>query len=102
MDQLVEAASVARITPKGSRHTVQSIGRVAVGDDKVMQERLGHADAGVALGSYTYVMSEQHRAAGRTPTGFRARSSVSSAASTRRARACWVGGSGRGRCGGSM
>ena len=64
MDRLVEAAGVPRITPKGMRHTAQSIGRVVVGDDKVMQERLGHADIGVTLGSYTHVLSEQHRAAG--------------------------------------
>src|SRR5262249_45711495 len=34
-------------------HTAQSIGRVVVGDDKVMQERLGHADIGITLGTYT-------------------------------------------------
>lgn len=44
MDALVEPAGVPRITPKGLRHTAQSVGRVVVGDDKVMQERLGHAD----------------------------------------------------------
>ena len=44
MDDLIAAAGVPRITPKGLRHTAQSVGRVVVGDDKVMQERLGHAD----------------------------------------------------------
>jgi integrase len=39
MDSLVEKAGVPRITPKGMRHTAQSIGRVVVGDDKVMPER---------------------------------------------------------------
>jgi integrase len=64
MDSLVEQAGVPRITPKGLRHTAQSIGRVVVGDDKVMQERLGHADIGITLGTYTHVVSEQHRQAG--------------------------------------
>jgi integrase len=37
---------------------------VVVGDDKVMQERLGHADIGVTLNTYTHTVDEQHRAAG--------------------------------------
>ncbi len=41
MDGLVARAGVPRITPKGLRHTAQSVGRVVVGDDKVMQELLG-------------------------------------------------------------
>lgn len=41
MDSLVADAGVPRITPKGLRHTAQSVGRLVVGDDKVMQERLG-------------------------------------------------------------
>ena len=53
-----------RITPKGLRHTAQSVGRVVVGDDKVMQERLGHADIGVTLNTYTHTVDEQHRTAG--------------------------------------
>lgn len=65
MDVLVQQLGVPRITPKGLRHTAQSIGRVVVGDDKVMQERLGHSDIGITLGTYTHVVSEQHRAAGR-------------------------------------
>jgi integrase len=64
MDQLVDKAGVPRITPKGMRHTAQSVGRVVVGDDKVMQERLGHADIGITLGSYTHIVTEQHRQAG--------------------------------------
>ena len=64
MDSLVERAGVPRITPKGLRHTAQSIGRVVVGDDKVMQERLGHADIGITLGTYTHVVTEQHRQGG--------------------------------------
>jgi integrase len=64
MDSLVEQAGVPRITPKGLRHTAQSMGRVVVGDDKVMQERLGHADIGITLGTYTHVVTEQHRQAG--------------------------------------
>jgi len=52
MDFLVAEAGVPRITPKGLRHTAQSVGRVVVGDDKVMQERLGHADIGITLGTY--------------------------------------------------
>jgi len=53
------------------RHTAQSVGRVVVGDDKVMQERLGHADVGITLNTYTYTytythtVSDQHRQAGR-------------------------------------
>jgi integrase len=65
MDTLIEKAGVPRITPKGLRHTAQSIGRVIVGDDKVMQERLGHADIGITLGTYTHVVTEQHREAGK-------------------------------------
>lgn len=64
MDGLIEAAGVPRITPKGLRHTAQSIGRVVVGDDKVMQDRLGHADIGVTLNTYTHTVTEQHRQAG--------------------------------------
>ena len=65
MDSLIEKAGVPRITPKGMRHTAQSIGRVVVGDDKVMQERLGHSDVGITLNTYTHTVSEQHREAGR-------------------------------------
>jgi integrase len=65
MDSLIEKAGVPRITPKGLRHTAQSIGRVVVGDDKVMQERLGHSDVGITLNTYTHTVSEQHREAGR-------------------------------------
>ncbi len=64
MDALVEKAGVPRITPKGLRHTAQSVGRVVVGDDKVMQERLGHADIGVTMNTYTHTVSAQHRLAG--------------------------------------
>jgi integrase len=64
MDALIEKAAVPRITPKGMRHTAQSVGRVVVGDDKVMQERLGHADIEVTLNTYTHTVSEQHRRAG--------------------------------------
>jgi integrase len=65
MDNLIYKAGVARITPKGLRHTAQSVGRVVVGDDKVMQERLGHADIGITLNTYTHTVSDQHRQAGR-------------------------------------
>jgi integrase len=64
MDDLIVAAGVPRITPKGLRHTAQSVGRVVVGDDKVMQERLGHADIEVTLNTYTHTVSAQHREAG--------------------------------------
>ncbi len=64
MDDLIVAAGVPRITPKGLRHTAQSVGRVVVGDDKVMQERLGHADIEVTLNTYTHTVSAQHRQAG--------------------------------------
>jgi len=64
MDVLVERAGVPRITPKGLRHTAQSVGRVVVGDDKVMQERLGHADIEVTLNTYTHTVADQHREAG--------------------------------------
>jgi integrase len=64
MDELIVRAGVPRITPKGLRHTAQSVGRVVVGDEKVMQERLGHADIAVTLNTYTHTVSDQHRAAG--------------------------------------
>lgn len=64
MKRLAKEAGVLQLTPKGMRHTAQSIGRVVVGDDKIMQERLGHADIGVTLNTYTHVVSEQHRQAG--------------------------------------
>lgn len=64
MDRLVDQAGVPRITPKGMRHTAQSVGRLVVGDDKVMQERLGHSDIGITLNTYTHTVSEQHRRAG--------------------------------------
>jgi integrase len=65
MDSLIDKAGVPRITPKGMRHTAQSVGRVVVGDDKVMQERLGHADISITLNTYTHTVNEQHREAGR-------------------------------------
>lgn len=64
MDSLIVKAGVPRITPKGLRHTAQSVGRVVVGDDKVMQERLGHADIGVTLNTYTHTVTKQHKQAG--------------------------------------
>jgi len=64
MDELIAKAKLPRITPKGLRHTAQSVGRVVVGDDKVMQERLGHADVEITLNTYTHVVSKQHRLAG--------------------------------------
>jgi integrase len=64
MTRLATDAGVPRLTPKGMRHTAQSIGRVVVGDDKVMQERLGHSDIGITLNTYTHTVSEQHRRAG--------------------------------------
>lgn len=64
MDVLIAKAGVPRITPKGLRHTAQSVGRVVVGDDKVMQERLGHAEIGVTLNTYTHTVTKQHRQAG--------------------------------------
>jgi integrase len=64
MDRLVEQAGVPRITPKGMRHTAQSVGRLVVGDDKVMQERLGHSDIGITLNTYTQIVSDLHRQAG--------------------------------------
>ncbi len=64
MDDLITKAGLPRITPKGMRHTAQSVGRVVVGDDKVMQERLGHADVEITLNTYTHTVSEQHRRAG--------------------------------------
>ena len=64
MGRLVDAAGVPHITPKGLRHTAQSVGRVVVGDDKVMQERLGHADIAVTMNTYTHTVTKQHRQAG--------------------------------------
>jgi integrase len=64
MERLAKDAGVPRLTPKGLRHTAQSIGRVVVGDDKIMQERLGHSDIGITLNTYTHTVSEQHRRAG--------------------------------------
>ena len=64
MDPPGREAGVPRITPKGLRHTAQSIGRVVVGDDKVMQERLGHADIGITLNTYTHTVPKQHLDAG--------------------------------------
>ena len=53
MDGLAGKAQVPRITPRGLRHTAQSVGRVVVGDDKVVQERLGHSDVEITLNTYT-------------------------------------------------
>ena len=64
MNALIVKAGLPRITPKGLRHTAQSVGRVVVGDDKVMQERLGHADVEITLNTYTHTVSDQHRRAG--------------------------------------
>ncbi len=51
MDSLTDEAGVPR--PQGDAPTAQSVGRVVVGDDKVMQERLRHADIGITLNTYT-------------------------------------------------
>jgi integrase len=64
MRELAVAAGVPAITPRGLRHTAQSLGRAVVGDDKVMQERLGHTDIGVTLNTYTHTVDEHHREAG--------------------------------------
>lgn len=64
MNRIVSLADIPCLTPKGLRHTAQSIGRVVVGDDKVMQERLGHADIGITMNTYTHTVPEQHRRAG--------------------------------------
>lgn len=64
MTRLATQAGVPQLTPKGLRHTAQSVGRVVVGDDKVMQERLGHSDLEITLGTYTHLVEEQHRQAG--------------------------------------
>ncbi|MFN7151058.1 MAG: tyrosine recombinase XerC [Microthrixaceae bacterium] len=64
MRDLTASTGVPVITPKGLRHTAQSVGRVVVGDDKVMQERLGHSDVEITLGTYTHVVDKQHRRAG--------------------------------------
>lgn len=62
MRQLTVRAGVPQLTPKGLRHTAQLIGRFVVGDDKVMQERLGHSDVEITLGAYAHVVDEQlHR-----------------------------------------
>lgn len=62
--RLSTQAGVPPLTAKAFRHTANSIGRSVVGDDKIMQERLGHADISVTLGTYTHTVSEQHRKAG--------------------------------------
>ncbi|MGH8999786.1 MAG: site-specific integrase [Acidimicrobiia bacterium] len=61
---LIAAAAVTPITPRGLRRTAQSLGRAVVGDDKVMQERLGHTDIGVTLNTYTHTVDDHHRQAG--------------------------------------
>ncbi len=62
--RLSTRAGVPPLTAKAFRHTANSVGRSVVGDDKVMQERLGHADISITLGTYTHTVSEQHRKAG--------------------------------------
>lgn len=64
MRDLTAKAGVPAITPRGLRHSAQSLGRAVVGDDKVMRERLGHTDIGVTLNTYTHTVSQQHRLAG--------------------------------------
>lgn len=64
MRQLIRSTGVPAITPKGLGHTAKSVGRVVVGDDKIMQEWLGHSDVEITLGTYTHVVDEQHTRAG--------------------------------------
>jgi integrase len=64
MRDLTATADVPAITPRGLRHTAQSLRRAVVGDDRIMQERLGHTDIGVTLNTYTHTVSQQHRLAG--------------------------------------
>lgn len=61
--RLCVEAGVPPLSAKALRHTANSVGRSVVGDDKVMQERLGHADISITLGTYTETVPEQHRRA---------------------------------------
>jgi integrase len=45
MDGLIDAAGVPRIPPKGLRHTADRVGRQVVGDERLVEERLGRAEA---------------------------------------------------------
>ena len=62
MDGLIDAAGVPRIPPKGMRHTAHRVGRQVVGDERLMEERLGRAEGDDH--DLFATLSEQHRAAG--------------------------------------
>ncbi|HEV7763011.1 MAG TPA: tyrosine-type recombinase/integrase [Acidimicrobiales bacterium] len=62
MDGLIDAAGVPRIPPKGMRHTAHRVGRQVVGDERLMEERLGRAEADDH--DLYATLSDQHRAAG--------------------------------------
>jgi hypothetical protein len=62
MDGLIDGAGVPRIPPKGLRQTTWYVGRELVGDDRLIDERLGRAEGdGHDLFA---TLSEPHRAAG--------------------------------------
>jgi integrase len=46
MDGLIDTAGVPRIPPKGMRHTADQVGRQLVGDERLVDERLGRAEPG--------------------------------------------------------
>jgi integrase len=62
MDGLIDAAGVSRIPPKGLRQTTQRVGRELVGDERLLDERLGRAEGDDH--DLFATLSEPHRVAG--------------------------------------
>jgi integrase len=62
MDGLIDTAGVPRIPPKGMRQTAEVVGREIVGDDRLIDERLGRHDPDTH-GAAT-ALSAQHREVG--------------------------------------
>jgi len=56
LDRLCRAAKVKRITVHGLRHTMATLMMQAGVPVKVVQERLGHADAAMTLNIYSHVL----------------------------------------------
>jgi hypothetical protein len=62
MDGLIDAAGVPRIPPKGMRLTTRRVGRQLVGDERLIDERLGRAEG--EDHDLFATLSESHRDAG--------------------------------------
>jgi integrase len=65
LDRLCQTAGVKRITPHGLRHMCATLLMLEGVPPKVVQERLGHADASMTVNVYSHVLPSMQRDAAR-------------------------------------